>query len=128
MKYATTLLWITAALFLAFGLGFILVPAFFSQLITGASPATSSGLADMRATYGGISLGLAVFWGWCARGRNTQHAGLLSSLLVLSAAAFGRLIGMIVDGSPNVFMFVLFAAEVLFAALIFAALKKAETK
>ena len=82
----------------------------------------------MRATYGGISLGLAVFWGWCARGRNTQHAGLLSSLLVLSAAAFGRLIGMIVDGSPNVFMFVLFAAEVLFAALIFAALKKAETK
>jgi len=126
MKVANNLLWVNALLFLAFGLGFMFAPAFFSQTITGASPATSSAMIDMRATYGGIALGLAIFWGWCARERNTQHAGLLSSLLVLAATTIGRVIGMVVDGSPNIFMFILLTAELIFVGLIVFALKQIE--
>ncbi len=126
MKVANNLLWVNALLFLAFGLGFMFAPAFFSQTITGASPATSSAMIDMRATYGGIAIGLAIFWGWCARGNNTQLAGLLSSLLVLAATAFGRILGILMDGAPNIFMFILLAAELLFVGLIVFALKQIE--
>ena len=124
MRFPVVLLWLNAALFVVFGVGFIVAPALLSQVITGATPGTTSALIDLRATYGGMALGIGIFWGYCAP-QGTLRIGLISSLLVLVGVALGRLVGMVVDGSPNTFMFVLLAAELLFIGLIALALRRA---
>ena len=124
MRFANTLLKINAALFAVFGLGFIFTPVFFAQFLTGATPGTTSALIDMRATYGGISFGLALFWAYCARRTDTTATGVLSALLVLTVVAIARVIGLLIDGTPHAIMFVLLAAEVLFIGLNFSALRR----
>jgi hypothetical protein len=96
-----------------------------SLLLTGAAPGTASAMTDMRATYGGTALGLGLFFGFCARDPNILRTGLLASLIVLSGIAGGRLFGIFVDGSPNGWMFLLLAAELLFVGLMAMALKRA---
>jgi hypothetical protein len=124
MAFQRTLLWINCALFVVFGIGFIFIPAFLSNLITGSTPATTSALIDMRATYGGMALGIAIFFGICARNSDTVRIGLFASALVLSCIALGRIVGIFIDGNPNIFIYLLLSAEILFAALILFALKK----
>lgn len=124
MRLQTTLLWINCALFVVFGVGFIVMPGLLSNLLTGAAPATTSAMIDMRATYGGMALGIAIFFGICAKNTDTVRIGLISSLLVLTGIALGRIAGIFIDGDPNIFMYLLLSAEILFASLIFFALKK----
>ena len=62
MRFPVVLLWINAALFVVFGAVFIIAPALLSQVITGATPGTTNALIDMRATYGGMALGIGLFW------------------------------------------------------------------
>lgn len=111
-------------LFVLFGIGFIVAPRSLSLLITGAAPGTSSAVIDMRATYGGMAFGAGLFFGFCARHPTLLRAGLLASLLALSGIAGGRLFGIFVDGSPNGWMFLLLAAELLFVVLMAVALKQ----
>lgn len=47
---------------------------------------------------------------------------------MLASVAIGRIIGMIVDGSPNGFMFALLIAEVVFAATSLLLYKKKVAK
>lgn len=124
MKFATTLLRVTAALFIAFGTCFIVAPEFFAHTLTGSEPWTSSALIDMRATYGGMGLGIGLVFWFCARQRETVIAGLIGALLVLGATALARMVGFLADGSPNGFMQMMFGAEVLFVVLSAAALKR----
>lgn len=124
MAFQRTLLWINCVLFIVFGIGFILIPGSLSNLMTGSVPATTSAMTDMRATYGGMALGIAIFFGICARNPDTVRIGLIASALALSCIAFGRIVGIFIDGSPNIFIYLLLSAEVLFAAMILFALKK----
>ncbi len=48
---------------------------------------------------------------------NEVRLGAIASMLVLLCTAFGRVLGMIVDGSPNFFMFALLAAEAIVGGL-----------
>jgi hypothetical protein len=124
MNFPVRLLWINAVLFVLFGVGFIVAPRSLSLLITGATPGTASAMIDIRATYGGMALGTGLFFGFCAYHHTLLRAGLLSSLLTLSGIAGGRLIGIFADGSPNGWMFLLLAAELLFVGLMAVALKQ----
>lgn len=124
MNFPVRLLWINAVLFVLFGIGFIVAPGSLSFLITGAAPGTSSAVIDMRATYGGMAFCAGLFFGFCARNPGTLRSGLLASLLTLSGIAGGRLIGIFADGSPNNWMFLLLAAELLFVGLMTVALKQ----
>jgi hypothetical protein len=72
MKFATNLLRVNAALFIAFGTCFIVAPEFFADALTGSEPWTSSALIDMRATYGGMCLGVGLAFWFCARQRETH--------------------------------------------------------
>lgn len=126
MTFPRILLWVNCALFVAFGVGFIGAPGFLSTLITGGAPSISSALIDMRATYGGMGLGVGLFFAFCARQPSSVRLGLIASLLVLGSIAAGRLIGIVVDGSPNAFMFVLLVAEMLFVALVMVAIKSSK--
>ncbi len=51
---------ITVAVFMFYGTGFVLSPELLSQFVTGTIPASASGLIDMRATYGGISVAVGI--------------------------------------------------------------------
>ena len=116
MKGSRILLSVNAILFVLFGVGFIFTPTSLALWITGSIPGTSSAMIDLRATYGGLALGIGIFWAVCA-GNGSHHIGLLSAFLVLASVAFGRIIGMLLDGSPNLFMYLLLEAEIIFAAL-----------
>lgn len=124
MKFPTALLWVNSALFVVFGACFIAAPELFSTVITGAAPGTSSAFTDMRATYGGMGLGVGLLFGFCARQPSTVHVGLIASLFVLGSTAAARIVGFLADGSPNAFMFFLLGAELLFVALLIVALKQ----
>ena len=124
MRFATNILRVNSALFVAFGICFMAAPGFFANLITGAGPGTSSASIDMRATYGGMGLGIGLLFWFCARQRETVHAGLVGALLVLGATALARVVGFAADGAPNAYMLALFCAELLFAALLALALKR----
>ena len=117
MKFSVLLLWITAALFVAFGLGFAFAPEALADLVTGAAPSTSSGVTDMRATYGGVVIGLGLFVGLCARRPEWVRMGLIASLLVVASIGATRLGGIIADGSPNAFMIIFLALELLSVGL-----------
>lgn len=124
MKFATNLLRVDAVLFIVFGICFVVAPEFFADALTGSEPWTSSALTDMRATYGGMGLGVGLLFWFLARQRETVIAGLVGAFLVLAATALARAIGFLADGAPNVFMLMLFGAEVLFLALSASALKR----
>lgn len=112
MTFPTALLWITSVLFIAFGVGFVVAPKALADLTTNGEPNVPSAVTDMRAVYGGVALGLGLFIGYCARRRETVRLGLWASLFVVASIGLARLIGMIVDGSPNAFMVVFFATEI----------------
>lgn len=124
MRFATNLLRVNAALFIAFGICFIVAPVFFAEILTGSEPWTTSALIDMRATYGGMGLGIGLLFWFLARQRETVIAGLVGASLVLGATALARVVGFLADGAPDLSMLALFGAEVLFVALSATALKR----
>ncbi len=124
MKFATNLLRINSALFVVFGVCFIAAPGVFAAALTGAEPATPSALIDMRATYGGLGLGVGLMFWFLARQRETLYAGLVGTFLILAATVMARVIGFYADGSPNLFMLLLLGAEILFLLLSATALKR----
>ena len=128
MKFGSTLVWVNCWLFVGFGLGFVFAPDTLATLITGAAPATPSAMTDMRATYGGMALGLALIFGLCARNEGSVRLGVQGVLAVMVALAVARTLGILLDGAPNTFMFVLLLAEIVMAFLASFALRQARVE
>ncbi len=127
MTFPVVLLWITSAMFTAFGVGFAAVPEQLADFILDASPSTSSAMIDMRATYGGVAIGLGVFMGLCASRPQWIRQGLMATLLVLTGLAVTRLVGLVADGDPNGFMLLNLALELGGAGLTAVAIRRIET-
>ena len=100
MRIQLILIQLTAIVFLLFGIAFVFAPEMLAQLSTGSSPDTPSGLIDMRATYGGMSVavGLLLF---CLAKEETAKQGLTGVILLMLGMATGRAYGMLVDGDAN---------------------------
>lgn len=128
MKHGKILVLANCGLFVAFGLGFALAPEQLALLLTDSSPATPSAMTDMRATYGGMALGLATIFWLCARNETYVRLGVQGVLSVMVALALARTLGMLVDREPNTFMFVLLAAEGVMAVLALAVLRDARNE
>ncbi len=108
---ARFLAWATGLFFVAYGLAFALAPLGMIVFVTGDYPQATSGVIDIRATHGGMSaaVGLAILaLAW--RRETLRHALALTALVLLAMAA-GRVLGMVLDGSPNVIMYLFLAAE-----------------
>jgi hypothetical protein len=113
---------ITAAVSAGFGIGCLIAPKQMLQKID-VKPTSGTGRTELRAMYGGLQLGLAAFFAYCAANEEMAEAGLLAQTLGLGGLALGRLAGIAVD-RPKAIMYPLFAAEAGTAALGAAALKK----
>jgi hypothetical protein len=103
---------ITAAVFTFYGIGFVVAPELLSQYVTGAIPASASGLIDMRATYGGMSVAVGVLLFVLSSKRGSIETGLLGVIILMLCMASGRIYGIAEDGSANVFMYIYLAIEI----------------
>jgi len=112
VRFGKVLVFVNGVLFVGFGLGFMAAPVFFSGLFTGGVFSTTSAIIDVRATYGGLGLGLGFWFLLCSK--ENIRLGLQGSLVVLASIILGRVVGLIMDGGPNMFMFVFLGAEVVF--------------
>ncbi|MEM8498058.1 MAG: DUF4345 domain-containing protein [Pseudomonadota bacterium] len=111
MKIDKILVQLAGAFFLAYGFMFALDPELFSNMVTDSVPSTSSGLIDMRATYGGMSIAVGCLMLLLASNATSLKLGLISVALVLLGMACTRTIGIIVDGNPNNLMYIYLVAE-----------------
>ncbi len=68
-------------------------------------------------TYGGVAIGLGLFYGLCARRPEWVRLGLIASLMVVASIGATRLGGIVADGSPNAFMVIFLASELLSVGL-----------
>lgn len=103
--------------FLGYGMGFVFVPEPLLKAVVGEVPVASSAWIDIRATYGGLSLGVGALLWALSLNRATVRSGLLGVVLLMAGMASGRTIGMVVDGAPNGYMVLYLVLEVAAALL-----------
>ena len=120
MGVARGVLWLSALTFAGFGAAFALFPRAMARLVEIELP-TDTARIDFVATYGGLELGLAAFFGLCASRPDPVRVrlGLLASGLALGGFATARLAGALLADRPRPLLFALLAAEVSGAALSF---------
>jgi len=85
-----------ALLYLSLGVWFLISPEALS--LVGLSADNPAARTELRATYGGLELGLFVFLAWCAvGGRERVRIGLVGLGLSTLGFAVGRVTGLILD-------------------------------
>ncbi len=108
---------INAVIFLLYGLGFLFFPEILSQFVTDAIPTSTSGLIDMRATYGGMSIAFAILLWYMQQNRHTIKPAIIAINLMVGGMALGRIAGIIIDGSANNMMYIYLFLEIVVVML-----------
>ena len=116
-RLASMLVWIAGLVFVLYGMAFALAPVEMAAWATGDAPDTPSAVIDMRATYGGMSIALGATILLLGLRASTLSLALLIIAIVLLAMAVTRLIGMVVDGTPNATMIIYLVLEIVGAVL-----------
>jgi hypothetical protein len=114
---AKILVFSTSLFFVFYGVAFTLFPAEVASIVTGAAPSTSSGLIDMRATYGGMSVAVGLTLLLLAAQRDSMYLALKVTAVVLLCMAASRMLGMLTDGDSNTFMVIYLVAELVFGGV-----------
>ena len=100
MTLPRVVLWFSAVLFLPFGLWGLVDPVQVTGLTQVQLP-TPTALADGRAMYGGMVLGLGLVFAFCASRPSMLRAGLWALLLTIGCVFLGRLAGVLIDGASG---------------------------
>ena len=87
---------VIATILAFFGLFYLVSPQTLAE--TAGLTANASGLTDIRATYGGFQLGLALFLFWSCRSPDKVASALVATGVIFACVGLGRLFGVIVDG------------------------------
>ncbi|WP_186176324.1 DUF4345 domain-containing protein [Vibrio jasicida] len=111
------LVYLTALFFLLYGAIFAVFPVDMANLITGSSPNSTSATIDFRATYGGAQFAIGLALILVLKIKQDVTLALIIVAITLLSMAFGRLIGILLDGQPNTLMYVYLVAELLFGSL-----------
>jgi hypothetical protein len=83
----------------------------------GISPDSPSALAEIRSTYGGLHVGIALFLLACAARENTRRAGLLFCGLAFAGAGIARIAGILEFRATELDQVVTAALEVSFSVI-----------
>ena len=119
---------LSAIVFGSFGIAFLLFPLFMASIV-GIELPTPSALIDFRATYGGFEIGLAVFFAVCAFREEWIRPALVAQAVSLGGFAFGRIIGLMLDGTPQTIIYYLLIAELAGCGIgLFALMKEKRVK
>ena len=104
-----------AATFLLIGLSFLFIPKAIMGVVDIATE-SSTGVADIRAVYGGLDLAIGILLGLSFL-RKEWSTGLAVGTHTCACMAGGRLLGMARDGASDILTFGLLGVELLGAAL-----------
>lgn len=124
MKQERILLRLVAAVFFAFGIAFMALPATLFPLTTETSLPSGPATIDVRATYGGLSLAVGILLSLLVGKPALIRLGLLAVAVLLLCMASGRLLGIFLDGDANVTMYLYLVLEVVTAAVALVFLKR----
>jgi hypothetical protein len=108
--------------FFIYGSAFLFFPIFTTSLV-GIELSIPSAIIDVRATYGGSVLGTSVIFALFSTRDEWLRLGLITEISVLGGFIFGRVIGLIVDKEPNIFIYILLVGEIVGLLLAIAALR-----
>lgn len=92
------LMWVVGVSVVLLGLGYLLAPEWTSEQVTRESFDSDQANSDLRATVGGATVGMGLFFCWCALKTPRLAVGLLASALVFAGLLVARLIGFAVEG------------------------------
>jgi hypothetical protein len=98
VKFGRAVLAVVAIIFIPFGVWALWDPGAVAGLTQVQLP-TPTAIADGRAVYGGLTLGLGVFFALCAMRPELVQPGLWAVLLTVAGPFLGRLAGVIADGA-----------------------------
>jgi Domain of unknown function (DUF4345) len=93
-------LWVTAIVFIAFGLWGLISPAEMVRSF-GISLGGPDGQTMIRASYGGFLIGEGALFAWCALSPSRERFGLVAVALMTLPILLSRLIGMVIDGATS---------------------------
>lgn len=113
----------TAAIFFVYGLLFFVIPIETFQFVVDGTVTSSSAITDLRATYGGMSVGVGIILYLLGNKEQTLRTGLVAVFLLMSGMALGRSIGIVLDGDANAFMFIYLGLEIVASAVALLLLK-----
>lgn len=103
---------LTSLMHLGFGIAYTFWPVKMASL-TKYELTAPLAVTEMRAFYGGLELGLAVFLGICAIRTDWIIPGLTATVLIYGGIIVARSIGMALDSSTNRFLLKIIAVEAL---------------
>ena len=118
MTTERTVLGLGAMVFLAIGVLFLIRPEHWAALVEITTP-TAMSRTDLRATYGGFSLGFGLFLGLCTLREDWLRPGLVAIGLALVGFASARLVGFFVEGTAHRLMIIFFVLESVGATVAF---------
>jgi len=120
-KVAKFLLWLNAAVWLGFGIGYTVVPDVLASLVGGSISRADGYL--VLTDIGVMMVGIAVWYGYCAVDESRTRLGLVSALLICVGLLAGRLVAMALSGSANPLMIAYAVLEALDSVLLFLAVR-----
>jgi len=110
MKQARGILIIGSIIFGGIGLWCLIAPrAALHDL--GIELTTADAAADVRAVYGGLDLGVAVFLAWCAAARHRIYTGAVAMTICLAGITLSRALGLLAEGPHMNLSYYLLAFE-----------------
>jgi len=118
---------LNAVFFGLYGLVFIFIPETMLYWVAGSSLNTPSAIIDVRATYGGMSLAVALLLHYFSIKDKHQKLGLIFVILIMGNMALGRSLGILLDGDPNPIMWLYLGGELATLGLSVCLLKKQST-
>ena len=112
--------------------GLLLTPTYGTVRIGGkdVSEASATARTDLRATYGGLEVGLGVFLLVCLSRVDFVRIGLLVATCAFTGMASGRLLGLLTDGGWQPLNWLVFVIEVAgagFACVAFFTMREVRT-
>lgn len=111
MTLAQWIIRLNALFFSLYGLLFFFVPETLLFWVTGSTANTTSAMIDTRATYGGMSLAIGLLLFYFSMKVVYEKLGLVFVILIMGNMAFGRSLGILLDGNPNPVMWLFLVGE-----------------
>lgn len=120
MKLSKGLLWVAALIFVGIGVLYTFAPEMIIPIAENPA-ASASARTEIRAVYGGIELGLGIFFALSARREDLRVAGLAAAALVSGCAGLARYSSFFFEGGLDTLQLAFGASELvggLFAAYV----------
>ena len=106
----------TAIGFAGFGIALLIFPNLIG--LVGVKELTNSGLVEVRAMYGGLQLGIGLFFLLALNRPKWVRAALVAQVCLVSGLALGRIFGLVVTNwHAKPVIYLILAAELILAIL-----------